>query len=438
MVMTQRTPQLQTSRGTRLAYAALCLVLLPALKASAQATPAGVDAPYRGFQLPTVGDTLRYSVTASETASSGYGSGEAFSTNISGNAGYLSKGEVHPFSFLYSGGYLSNVNGESRASTFQNLALSQVYKTPRWNFVVADSFSYLPESPLTGFSGIAGLGDLGVGSVQVGPVAEQGILAQTGQEVINTISGSASHSLTGKTSVQGTGSYSILRFLTNSQYGLDSNQLGASGGLQHRLDARNSLGANYSYSTFSYPGQSFSFTSQGVNLEYTRQWSRRLQMDISAGPERTKSSNDNTSPASLNLAVTAGLSYVRDDVSYALTYNRSAMGGFGVVQGVHADSLGFVATRRIGRLWNVSTSDSYSQATSLPGSLFPGFSSHTLVLGGQVSRAISRTLSAYGSYTLEKQSLQGTVIAQNAYSGFFNIVGFGITWAPSAIHLNRR
>jgi hypothetical protein len=165
----------------------------------AQALPAATAASAnQGFQFPTVGGQLTYGVSASQTIETGYdggaGNGKVASSNISGNLAYISSSETHPFSMVYSGGYLASESSLMPSAWFHNLALSQSYRTRAWNFVLADMVSYLPESPVGSLSGIAGIGDLGITPVQVG--ADQG----TGSgsvirlaEALSTISPAAPH-----------------------------------------------------------------------------------------------------------------------------------------------------------------------------------------------------------------------------------------------------
>ena len=47
-----------------------------------------------------------------------------------------------------------------------NMSVSQGYIARNWVFNISDSFSFLPQSPTTGLSGIAGVGDLGSTPVQ--------------------------------------------------------------------------------------------------------------------------------------------------------------------------------------------------------------------------------------------------------------------------------
>src|ERR1700760_1051342 len=93
------------------ATAALLLSAAWAPSLFAQATAAATaPAPYSGFSLPDVAGTLRYSLTASESVVLGYNgqanTGASAYTNLSGNIAYLSSSVQHPFSAVYTGGYL--------------------------------------------------------------------------------------------------------------------------------------------------------------------------------------------------------------------------------------------------------------------------------------------------------------------------------------------
>ena len=55
----------------------------------------------------------------------------------------------------------------------------------------------------------------------------------------------------------------------------------------------------------------------------------------------------------------------------------------------------------------------------------------------QANRAFTRTLSAFISYTLLHQSYQGTITGITPLNGLQQVVGYGITYSPSAVHLGR-
>ncbi len=393
-----------------------------------QAVPAvGTSAPTEGFQFPTVNGSLQYSVTAAESLVFGYngqpGTGTSAVTSFSGDLAFLSKSKTNPFSAVYSGGYLVG-SGQEPSSPFQNLALSQVIKTRSYDFILADTVSYLPQTPSSGLSGIPGLGDVGIGG---GPIADPqlGILTTYSTRVSNTASGTAVRTLTGSTSLHATGTYGIERFLGGS-IGLDNNQVSGTGGVLHRINARSSAGADVSYSHFSYTDSGLNFDTQTLLFQFTRQLTRQLTLNVGAGPQRVNSGNQ----PSINVSFNASLGYTAARTNYILNYSRGVTAGDGVVAGAHTDTVNLSAQRALSRAWDVSGLLGYNRSNSLPNGVLPSFSNDTVVASGQVSRSLNHALFLFASYTLQRQSVAGTAAVNNPFNGLSQILGFGITYAP--------
>jgi hypothetical protein len=343
---------------------------------------------------------------------------------------------------VYSGGTLVGNSGQPSVY-YQSLAFSQVATAGRWNFLLSDGISYLPESPTTGLSGVPGVGDLGVDPVQVGDGAGLGILTTYGPRVSNTVSGSASRPITGSLSFQGGGTYSILRYLGDpatslASVGIDTTSESGFGGLNYRIDARSSANVNYSYSRSSFSGSQFTFISQGGNVGYTRLLTRQLSMTVTAGPQRVSSSNSELTGPSLNLAASASLTYAGKVLTQSLNYSRGVTNGSGVIQGATADSITYGVHRAYGRAWGLAGSVGYARTRSLPTLTAMMFSSDGVTASGQVSRSIGRHFSAFGSYTIEDQTTQSNINTINAFSGLYQVFGFGLTFSPNAIHLGGR
>jgi hypothetical protein len=406
-------------------------------KGYGQASPAvTTSAASQGFGIPDFRGNLSYAISASESITTGYngGYGTATSTNLSGDLAYLSRSETHPFSAVYSGGFLGTTSGYQPSTTFQNLSLSQMFKGRKWSFIVADTVSYLPQSPTVGLSGIPGLGDLAIDPVQIGQGFGSGILSNYANRVTNYSSATATRSLTGRTSVEATGTYGIQRFL-DTAFALDSNQVMGSGGVTHRINARNTVAANYSYAHFTYVGQPYTFNTNGVSFEYVRNITPRFLMDVSIGPQWNAGST--FSSTSLNVAGSLLLSYVRERTSMSLGYTRGTNNGSGVVQGAIQDSLGFSARRQLNRAWGTAGSVSYVHSSSLPNLTSLPFTINGVVASAQITRQLSRNFSAFGSYTIQRQTTQGITASSNAFSGLSQIFGFGVTYSPGQIHLGR-
>jgi len=284
---------IQKDSMTRSAFlTVLLLMIVPA--AFGQALPAAEGAPIStGFALPRAAGTLQYAVSAAETLSWGYysNSGVSSSTILNGDLAYLSISKNFPFSAVLAGGR-SWANSGQPSYSFVNLGMSQVANIGRWNFVFSDSVSYLPGTPTTGVAGVTGLGDIGVTPVQNNG---QGVLTNYSSRVQNTVSGSLQREVTGKTSVYGSGSYGIVRFLNDSAAyaALDNNSISGSGGFTHHLNVRNNFGGSYTYSTYTFAGHNVStappgFTSQTASFSYSHQFTRKVGMSFSAGPQWSK------------------------------------------------------------------------------------------------------------------------------------------------------
>ena len=428
------------------AVAKLCpllvlLILGPASTALAQAIPAAEASPIStGFALPLTAGTLQYAVSASESLVWGYygGSNAAASTNLNGDVAYISSSTRNPFSMVLAAGY-SFATSNQPSYSFANLGLSQVMNVGRWNMVLSDNVSYLPGTPTTGLSGIPGVGDLGINPIQVGVNTGQGVLSLYSNRVSNTASGSIQRHLTGKTSVNGSGYYSLIHFLDNtaSALGLDNTSVGGGGGIGHEFSQRTSMGGNYTYASFDFGTLFPGFSSQTVSLSYTRRYNRKLTLSGAAGPQWTTVQIPG-SKASLSLFVDASATYAGHYSNSALSYVRSTNSGYGVVGGTLSDSITLSTSRIFARVWNGALMSAFSRSASLPGQNLNQFTFDTYVAGGQLSRALARSLSVYGSFTFQDQSSSSNVGSTlNAFNGRSEILGFGITYSPMSKHFGR-
>ena len=419
-------------RFPKLTLLVFCAAVLRCHPVSAQSIPAGIGSvPNLGFGDVPLAGSFNYSLNASELISTGYfNTGTSYTTNLSGDAIYQSRSASHPFSMVYSGGVLLENSGQP-TTTYQNLSLSQSLRTKNWNFNIQDSVSYLPESPVSGLSGIPGVGDLGIDPVPVGPEAGIGILTTYGPRVSNTVTGSVSRYITARLSAQASAYQDVQDFIgDNSVDALDNSSEGGSAGLSYQIDSRNAVSANYNYSRFSYGTTYGSFTTQGATVNYRRQWNRHFSTNVYAGPQ-DESSSDGLYPSSVQIAAGASASYISRHTLYTLNFSRGTNNGSGVIPGSFSDTVNAGASRVFGRVWNVSGDLGYSHVSTIPGFQAFAFASQGVTAGVQVARAITRRVSGYGSYTVEQQSL-GTVTgpAPNAFNGVYQIFAIGVSYAP--------
>ena len=466
------------SPQTAFQTASTLLLLLPLLAhpamSGAQALPAASPIS-TGFSLPSTSGTLQYALSASQSVTSNYlgNSGVASFTNLTGDLAFITSSSRDPFGAVFTGGRSWSTSNQP-SYNYLNLSLSQAVNTHRWTFTLSDAVNYMPQTASTGLSGIPGAGDLGVtpvptganpgptgvNPVQTGPTPGQpgptpaptsanpgqGVLSGYSTRVTNTSSLSLQRQITGKTSLNASGSYSLIRFLNNSgsstvpsSAGLDSDGDSAGAGLSHRINARNSLAGNFTYARNTYSGsgpgiRQPAFSSQTASLQVSHQFTRKLGAVAAAGPQWTSIDSPGLTPA-LSLFANLSANYTGEFSHASLAYSRSTNSGFGVVGGAISNSVIFSAGRIVDRVWLVALTTAYTQTSDLPSAVTLPFTFHTTVAGVQVSRALTRTLSAYASYTLQKQSTQGTASAVDLFSGLSNVAGFGLTFSPSAVRL---
>jgi hypothetical protein len=404
-----------------------------------------------GPRVSWVDGTVHYALSASQIIQSGYyGSGVSGSTGLSGNVAWVSMSQVHPTTLLFSGGVLIGQSGQG-TSTYQNVAVSQGLIKGKWIFNVSDSFSFLPQSPTVGLSGIPGVGD--VGTVPIpgpsgGPAG--GVLTYSGNRIANYLTGDIERRLTGRTSISGAGSWSLLHFLDENA-GLDTKTISGDVSINHRINTRNTVSVSAVYSTYDttgiyaalppgFPNNTVTYETKGINVSYSRQWTRSLATDFSAGPQWISSSAAQLIPNRLNFYANAGLGYSRQLMNYSLRYTHGVNGGSGVQPGAIADNFNASVGRNFGRDWAASASFSYSRTTGLL-LLFPnagsGINGATNTEYGsiQVSRGFTRAISGYVSYTAANQSLNQVLSTQNAFNGLSHTFGIGVTWAPQSKRL---
>ena len=430
--------------------AGLAIFLAVSTGLRGQATPtASSDTPrYNpGPSLPLIDGNLQYVLTGSEIfQGSAYGqSGFGATTNFSGNVEYLSTSVVHPFTFLFSGGVLFSTYAGQGVNGFQSLSVSQGFVGHGWAVGISDSMSLLPQSPTTGLSGIPGTGDLGLQPIADPLVPPQYVLTNYERRIMNSLSGNVERQLTNRTSITGTGSYGILRFLGDDPQGLNSTQIGGSVGFNHLLNRRSSMGASFQYSSFTYTSNPPSFHTLGFSANYTRQLSKTIGLQASAGPQWVSAfqalpdtstglpTTGTAVPSSLGVQGSLGLTVSRKIASFGLSYNHGVNSGSGVQTGAISDSISASASRSYGRMWATSASLSYARTSGLVDN-----SLSTSIFGGiQVNRRLTNSLSGFASYSGIHQAASSTLISRNAFNGFTQSFSIGISFAPRMTRLGQ-
>jgi hypothetical protein len=140
----------------------------------------------------------------------------------------------------------------------------------------------------------------------------------------------------------------------------------------------------------------------------------------------------------LNVSIGAAVNYRGERTQASLGYYRGVNAGSGVLLGAATDNVGVAVQRQLDRNWSGSLSGNYAHTSGLlVSALLPQPSTESFYGGVQVSRRLGRNFSSYLSYSAQTQSVNGVAGTLNAYNGVTHIIGVGITFAPSSIHIGR-
>jgi hypothetical protein len=421
---------------------------VPTATATNAPTPAGTASP----RISWLDGTVHYALSATELVQFGYyGNGNVASTTaLSGNAGYANLSQTHPFSLLFAGGVLFGQGGQG-VTTYQNVAASQGYIHGKWSMEVADSFSFLPQSPTTGIAGIAGVGNLGTSVPIQGPSSGPagGVLTYSANRIANSLSGNIERRLTGRTSISAGSSWTVLHFLDQNA-GLDTRSISGTVALNHRINVRNSVSVAAVYSTYdtsglyaNLPGYAYNnvtYSTKGINLTYMRQWTRALSMDVTAGPQWISSSAADIVPNRLNIFVNAGLSYTRQLTNYGVRYSHGVNSGSGSFAGAEADTVSANVSHNFSQEWAASAWVNYTHTRGLlvtvPNAGLAANGAVDTTYGTiQLMRRFTRTISGYASYSAQNQSVNSALASPNTFQGLSHTIAFGVTWAPQSTRL---
>ena len=414
------------------AFTFLALFWAVCAAADAQVVPEAT-----GPGLPIAGK-LHYDLRYSETAGiGGYQDGQQRSF-ASGDASYANNSERLPFSMQYGGGYGWAWAGPSEAGgVFQHLSLSQGIVGRSWNLTVSDNVDYTFETPTTGFSGVPGTGDPIGGSGSTTP-PDQTILALNARTLDNFTTVSAGHRLNFATSLNIGGSAGQLHYIDNN--GLNTDMLTADAGITRRMNARNSLAGQYSFSRFNYGGVGSTSSETAVQsrvmelntaqLSFTRKWNRQISTSASAGPQWISGSGSNVLPSSTNVAASASVSDAFRVGTASLNYSHGVQGGSGYLLGAEEDTASANFSRNLGRSATAGLTASYMRTSGLNGN---GVTNGKYA-GAQASRQLGKVISVFVDYTVMTQSSSST-LSNTALRGLTQVIGFGIGYSPREIHI---
>jgi hypothetical protein len=371
-----------------------------------------------------VATNFSYVVRYSQTAHFGGDLGNWQTASPSGEVDFRNGHHRTPFSLIYAGGYTSTLTGPTQYSTgfFQRLSVHQMMSGGKWKATVGDDVSYRPEAPITGFSGIPGTGEP-IGAPV--PPSSQSILTLGTHALDNLATGELARALNATYSVNVGAEYDLLLFPDSN--GLDTNHLSAHVGLSRLISRRSSIFAEYIFNQFSYPDVKLTTDANVTMAGFEYAFSRRLHINIAAGPGWVTSSNSEVVPPSTMVNANAELHYQMRRGSAYVRYDRSTSGGSGYLLGQLSDTVDGGYWRQFARAFTAEVAGGYRRIQPLNKSAV--IQSELGAIQG--SWWFGQHLSSFANYTVVTQESDGP-LPSNVINRPLQTVSFGIAYAMRA------
>jgi hypothetical protein len=320
-----------------------------------------------------------------------------------------------------------------------------------------DVASYLPEgafgSGAFGGSGaVGGLGGLGGGGIVGGlggafnffggsTLSSVGQVPSFGNVAIIDLQ----QNLSPRTAFTAAGGYGLTHFTQRSVFGqlVNSRQATGQAGFNYLLNRRNSVAIQYIFGDFAFPrAGAGGFTTHIVHLLYGYQISGRMDLILGGGPQYIRFNSPLfTSSNRVSASGQASLRYRFQRASVSVGYSRFVNGGSGFFSGSVTNLVRATLNRPFSRKWNFFADVGYSLSDRLQsaGNAVSATTFHSGYAGVRLSRTLSRTLTAYGTYQFNdlwfNTAFCGTASTCNRTSTR-SIGGVGLDWHPHAIRLD--
>jgi hypothetical protein len=341
------------------------------------------------------------------------------------------------------GASVSNASGVSNG-VVQGLDVNEKLSFRRWVVTFIDQLYYLPQSA-SGFNGLGAVSLPGNGSGGLGSGLTPGqtLLTGQGQSLENSFYTEADWLLTPRSSLTFVGGYSLLHYFDSNL--LDFGTVTARGGYNYQVDRKNTVGLDYTFSTYNYSNFHQSITSNAVEASYGRRVTGRLAFQISAGPQIVvfqtpisgSSVGGGTGSAStgtqLRWTLSANVNYVYRRTGLALGYSHGVGGGSGALAGSEADTVYGSVTREMSRRFSSGITGGYSRNSGLAITTTSTPSNQTYDYwygGGNLTHPIGRSLGITLAYQLQYQTSSSAfcIGPTCGTSVIRHMISFGIGW----------
>jgi hypothetical protein len=362
----------------------------------------------------------------------------------------------------------------------------------RGQLAIRDSFSYLPEGTF-GFGAYGGsgaynlgLGTLGAGMLGAGAFGGQSSAFQAGNglsvgqvpRLTNLGLADIVESLTPKSAVTLAAGYGLAHFfgdLISSETDTEENisflgsrEFTTQVAYDRVLNAKDQMALSYGYQGFDFSTVDTKFHSNVIQLMYGHRVSGRMDFLISAGPQFTHVSEDQTVctnplvttkdcsgeggtiesfPVGANHIGAAGrvsLRYRFPKTSVALGFQRYNTSGSGIFAGTESNIAHIDAHRPLTRVWDIFSDVGYSRNSrvQLAGSAVAANIFTSWYAGVGLHRQFGRSLRAFVSYQFNDLFFDTTCPLGSTTTGACSntsqrhVGSIGVDWTPRPIRLD--
>lgn len=353
----------------------------------------------------------------------------------------------------YLGGLIFNQGNTSNSA--QQLELAEKLGWRRYNIVVINQFSYMPEAAF-GFSFPSGLspsGDQGL-SLQQFLIPNQSILTTRGPRISNSFLTEVDTFLTPRSSVTVVGSYSLLRFLDNGF--LNFGDAVFQTGYNHQFRPKDTIAVLYRFAAFRYHNFDQAIDGHVVQVLYGRRVTGRLAFQVAAGPEvsffRTPISTisgysggaTTTTGSSKQVYWTldTSMTYRIQRTQLGFTYDHFLSGGAGVLAGAVNDQVGGSANRQLSHTLTGGFVMGYARnhGLSVAASTASSQSYNSWFSGADLRRRWGRATNLALTYRVQFQDGNGgfCVGATCGHSLVRHTLSIGIDWSCRPMLIEQR
>ena len=287
-------------------------------------------------------------------------------------------GRRNLFSLDYGGGAILYETNWDLSSVFQQFGIADKYTTARWNFLIADHISHLPQASL-GFGGFGFAGGFGPGlgsgiGLNSLYTPHQSILTGRAGTTNNIAVAEAQYNFTPRSAFTALAGYGLELY---SQAGLSSGHYAfVTLAYDHHVTRFDTLTVAYSFAALRFNGGLDKINDYLLRLGYGHRVTDRLTLTLLGGPEYSESLVTGVSGVhgrwGGNVQVT--LHYKVERGSLSADYRHYISLGSGVFRGAVTDNVNGNFDREISRTWNAGVGVGYSHNAPLgPYSINPNF-----------------------------------------------------------------